>query len=188
MSKWRLTLHGADGVLDRLESGETEFVLGSEEGTGVLCVAGLAPRHARVSILAGGMEVEDLGAGVMVDGKAVPGRMRLGYPACVQFGSVTLMVETLESARPQGLEATVPQLIPVDSGWTLAEEIPVTGFQEMGRGPFSAETTCRYTLVQEIARGGMGQIYLGEDLQLSREVAVKVSSLAQGGMDPRFAR
>jgi serine/threonine protein kinase len=45
-----------------------------------------------------------------------------------------------------------------------------------------------YTLVREIARGGMGQIYSGEDPQLKREVAVKVSSLSEGGEDPRFTK
>jgi serine/threonine protein kinase len=34
----------------------------------------------------------------------------------------------------------------------------------------------------------MGQIYFGEDPQLKREVAVKVSSLSDGGEDPRFTK
>jgi serine/threonine protein kinase len=45
-----------------------------------------------------------------------------------------------------------------------------------------------YTLVKEIARGGMGQIYFGEDPQLERQVAVKVSSVSYGGEDPRFSK
>jgi hypothetical protein len=32
----------------------------------------------------------------------------------------------------------------------------------------------------------MGQIYFGEDPQLERHVAVKVSSISEGGEDPRF--
>jgi hypothetical protein len=42
--------------------------------------------------------------------------------------------------------------------------------------------------VREIARGGMGQIYFGEDPQLKRNVAVKVSSVSEGGEDPRFSK
>jgi hypothetical protein len=34
----------------------------------------------------------------------------------------------------------------------------------------------------------MGQICFGEDPQLEREVATKVSSLSRGGIDARFAR
>ncbi len=172
--------------MDRRESGETEFVLGSEAGDGVLCVVGLAPIHARVSIMAGRMEVEDLGGGVGVDGEAVQGRVGLGYPACIQLGAVTLVVEMSGSLLDP--EATVPQRVRLDPGWTVVQDGLALGFQE-GVGEASmAVSSCRYTLVTEIARGGMGQIYLGEDLQLKREVALKVSSVAQGGTDPRFAR
>jgi serine/threonine protein kinase len=45
-----------------------------------------------------------------------------------------------------------------------------------------------YKLVKEIARGRMGQIYFGKDPELKRHVAIKVSSLAEGGMDPRFTK
>ncbi len=34
----------------------------------------------------------------------------------------------------------------------------------------------------------MGQVYYGEDPQLDRQVAVKVSSMASGGEDPRFSK
>ncbi len=173
--------------MDRRESGETEFVLGSEAGDGVLCVVGLAPVHARVSIMEGRMEVEDLGGGVVVDGKAVQGRVGLGYPACVELGSVTLVIERWESTGSQGLETTVLQVLPQDPEQTVIQADLLPRFQEVVGGSCTAETTSRYTLVHEIGRGGMGQIYLGEDLQLKREVAVKVSSVAQGGTDLRFA-
>ena len=51
-----------------------------------------------------------------------------------------------------------------------------------------AEAFCKYTLVRKIARGGMGQIYFGVDPQLERQVAVKVSSISEGGEDPRFTK
>ena len=44
------------------------------------------------------------------------------------------------------------------------------------------------TIVREIARGGMEQIYFGEDPQLKRQVAVNVSSISEGGEDPRFSK
>ena len=34
----------------------------------------------------------------------------------------------------------------------------------------------------------MGQIYFGEDPKLDRQVAVKVSSISEGGEDPRFSK
>lgn len=51
-----------------------------------------------------------------------------------------------------------------------------------------ASTWCEYTLVKEVARGGTGQVYFGEDSQLERQVAVKVSSISEDGEDPRFSK
>ena len=42
--------------------------------------------------------------------------------------------------------------------------------------------------MHEIARVGMGQIDFSEDPQLKRQVAVKVSSISEGGEDPRFSK
>ena len=39
-----------------------------------------------------------------------------------------------------------------------------------------------------MARGGMGRIFEGEDLSLKRQVAVKVSAMKKGRVDPRFLR
>jgi serine/threonine protein kinase/formylglycine-generating enzyme required for sulfatase activity len=79
---------------------------------------------------------------------------------------------------------------------SLAETRPATGSAGRPRVrqvPVAAEVNeaevlCKYALVGEIARGGMGQIHLGEDAQLKRQVAVKVSTLAYAGEDPRFAK
>ena len=54
-------------------------------------------------------------------------------------------------------------------------------------GPRRATVQEQYALGKEIARGGMGRIYTGQDPHLKREVAIKVSSIGGGG-DPRFAR
>ena len=43
-----------------------------------------------------------------------------------------------------------------------------------------------YALGEEIARGGMGRIYVGTDPKLEREVAVKVSTAGQSGEDSMF--
>ncbi|MEI7775457.1 MAG: protein kinase, partial [Verrucomicrobiota bacterium] len=43
-----------------------------------------------------------------------------------------------------------------------------------------------YALGEEIARGGMGRIYIGIDPKLKREVAVKVSTAGQSGEDSMF--
>ncbi len=45
-----------------------------------------------------------------------------------------------------------------------------------------------YALVKAIAKGGMGEIHLARDGELKREVAVKVSTVGVGSVDPRFTK
>ena len=45
-----------------------------------------------------------------------------------------------------------------------------------------------YEMVKAIAKGGMGEIHLARDGELEREVAVKVSTVSEGAVDPRFTK
>jgi hypothetical protein len=65
MKQWSLTLHGPTGILSQFESGEAQFVLGTEEAPDVLTVAGegIAPRHAWVWLADARLQVEDLAEG-----------------------------------------------------------------------------------------------------------------------------
>jgi len=70
MHHWSFTLHGPSGILSTLESGETQFVLGTEQAADVWTIAGegVAPRHALVRVAAGRIQVEDLAGGTLVNG------------------------------------------------------------------------------------------------------------------------
>ena len=99
MKVWSLTLHGPGGILSQIDSPEAQFVIGTEEAPDVLTVAGegVAPRHAWVWITESGLQVEDLACGTLVNGHPIEGRVEAEYPASVQVGAVTLVVEVKES-------------------------------------------------------------------------------------------
>jgi len=121
------------------------------------------------------MQVEDLGGGTLVNGHAITERVEVEYPASVQVGSITLVVEEKVAAV---------DISPAEAIVTLPG--PQGVVRQGGRSV--AAHRGEYELVREIARGGMGQIYFGEDPQLERQVAVKVSSVSYGGEDPRFSK
>ena len=228
MRTWLLTLQSPDATLGSVETGETQFVVGTETAPDVYAVtgAGVAARHAWVWIGEAGLQVEPLGGDTFVNGHAISERVQVDYPASVQVGEVTLAVEMQTSrvaeaaslaetipvarvepskpARPvYDIAITIPTKVaktakpqaPVEDP-SLAETIPATKSGVPGSVAKAATTPdldkasamSDYRLVKEIARGGMGQIHLGDDPQLERQVAVKVSTLAYGGEDPRFAK
>ncbi len=182
MQTWKLSIHGPGGILSESHSQEAQFVLGTEEAPDVMAVTGegIAPRHAWVRIAAGGMQVEDLVGGTLVNGHPIEGRVVAEYPASVQVGPVTLVAEVKAAGFAQDI--TIPQRTPNRGGVN-----PKSQPSENGTS-LKAQHAGEYTLVKEIARGGMGQIYFGEDPQLKRQVAVKVSSISEGGEDPRFSK
>jgi serine/threonine protein kinase len=168
----------------------------------------IASRHAWVWISEAGLQVEDLGGGTLVNGYHITERVQAEYPASVQVGEVTLVIElkavqaAAVSPTPSSLDITIPQRAVTKSKASLEVTIPQRtptrgNIQKIAStGTTSAQssstdkasTLCEYTLVREIARGGMGQIYFGEDPQLERQVAVKVSSVSEDGEDPRFSK
>jgi tRNA A-37 threonylcarbamoyl transferase component Bud32/tetratricopeptide (TPR) repeat protein len=194
MHHWSFTLHGPGGILSTLESGESQFVLGTEQAADVWTLAGegVAARHALVRVAVGRIEVEDLVGGTLVNGHPITGRVEAEYPASVQVGEVTLVVE--QKSEDPSQEATIVQS-PRQRGASfdaleLTVVIPRATQQPVvvEANQSFADHNGRYALVKEIARGGMGQIYFGEDPQLERQVAVKVSSISEGGEDPRFTK
>ncbi|MEY5011921.1 MAG: hypothetical protein RLZZ253_3060, partial [Verrucomicrobiota bacterium] len=181
---WSLSLHSRDGLLRRIESGETELVIGSGSGVDVLRMegAGVADRHARIRITSKGLEIEDLAGETRVNGSVISGQTSTGYPATIQVGEFSLAIESVNN-----LDETIAFQAPE----TVAFAAPDVGDAPMGEFPHGeteAPITGKYTLQRELARGGMGRIYSGDDPQLKRQVAVKVSSLAMGGKDPRFVQ
>ena len=210
MQTWSITLYGPASVLSTVDTGESQFVIGTETASDVFTVHGdgVTERHAWVWISEAGLQVEDLGGGTLVNGYQITERVQVEYPASVQVGEVTLVIElkrvepVAASPTPSSLDVTIPQRAVTKSKASMEVTIPQrtptrSNVQKAGSTSTSspqstpankAPLTGEYTLVKEIARGGMGQIYFGEDPQLKRNVAVKVSSVSEGGEDPRFSK
>jgi serine/threonine protein kinase len=200
MKQWSLTLHGPTGILSQFESGEAQFVIGTEQAGDVLRIVaeGVAARHAWVWLGHERMQVEDLAGGTLVNGHPIEGRVEVDYPASVQVGEATLVVEERVSVSDSSLAVTIPQRSTRKDISSADVTMPQRALRQADqRGNANqvaassndkASSLCEYTLVREIARGGMGQIYFGEDPQLRRQVAVKVSSVSYGGEDLRFSK
>ena len=210
MQTWSITLHGPSGIISTVDTGESQFVIGTETASDVFTIhgEGIMPRHAWVWISEAGLQVEDLVGGTLVNGYQINERVQVEYPASVQVGDVTLVIEVklvqpvAVSPTPSSMDITIPQRAVTKSKASMEVTIPQrTPTRSNVQKTASTETPSshsnaaneaanhfKYTLVREIARGGMGQIYFGEDPQLKRNVAVKVSSVSEAGEDPRFSK
>ena len=189
MQFFTLTLHGEDGILYRTECGETEFIIGQRTAPDVFTVPepSVAQRHAMLWIGAQKLQVEQLEGETLVNGYTIKERVEVEYPASVQTGNVTLLIEPMQGAGHLQSDATGV------SGGKVAVDTSTIGRLSSGRGHLEtpAEHAAHqgtYKLAGEIARGGMGCIYTGFDDQLGRRVAIKISTVSQDGVDPRLSR
>ena len=140
VNQWSLTLHGPGGILSQFDSAEAQFVLGTEESPDVLTVAGegIAPRNTWVWIAEGRMQVEDIAGGTLVNGHSIEGRVEAEYPASVQVGDVTLVVEVKEVAAEPSVDVTIPQRTPTKTALSAPRPatIPRARAAEWGENQF----------------------------------------------------
>jgi hypothetical protein len=106
MQTWSITLYGPAGVISTVDTGESQFAVGTETASDVFTVVceGVMPRHAWVWISEAGLQVEDLGSGTLVNGYTITERVQVEYPASVQVGELTLVIE-LKRVEPVAASA-----------------------------------------------------------------------------------
>jgi formylglycine-generating enzyme required for sulfatase activity/tRNA A-37 threonylcarbamoyl transferase component Bud32 len=96
---------------------------------------------------------------------------------------VTIPVKPVGEGSSIHTEATIVNPRPV----TLLQSAAQTAAPRLDRTP-EAGYAGKYLMRQAIAKGGMGEIHLARDGELEREVAVKVSTVSEGAVDPRFTK
>ena len=150
---------------------EGDYSLGRDASCDVVIEApGVADRHAKLRVLASQVSIEPIGAAeVIVAGKRIRSPTQIHLPGEVLVGGATL-----------GLA-----LKPAEEGETV-EAPPASVPGEEGRLQFLKARN--YRLGGEIARGGMGAILSAQDLNLRRQVAVKVLLSGRPGSEESLQR
>ena len=187
MHRCTATFYDGNTVLQQVEVPLGVLVVGADSSCGLVVEAsGISPRHAELEVGVEGLQVEDLGSvsGTMVNGYAISGRVEVAFPATIQLGDTVFVVGMDSSGEEHSAGDAASDVVAEADLRDRRDTEEATLQGEMGNAPVKME----YALRREIARGGMGQIYEGTDPLLSRQVAVKVSSVSQDGKDIRFTK
>jgi serine/threonine protein kinase/WD40 repeat protein len=171
-SHFTLVLYAPDGSVQTWTQELGTITVGTDpQCEVVLAYEGVSARHTRLVLGAKTVTVEDLGSetGTQLDGEPITQPSEAGYPACIQIGEGVLAVDpVLTLEKPD-------------------QPHPSTD-SKSGPNSWLPEVSGTFTLDRELGQGGMGRIYEGEDPQLKRRVAVKVSRQAHSARDARFFR
>jgi tRNA A-37 threonylcarbamoyl transferase component Bud32 len=101
---------------------------------------------------------------------------------------VTIPVKPVGAGSSIHTEVTVVMPRTAGASGTLMQTAVQQKRGVAGGGFVRANAEVGYDLVKAIAKGGMGEIHLARDGELEREVAVKVSTVSEGAVDPRFTK
>jgi len=124
------------------------------------------PRHAWVWISEAGMQVEDLGGGTLVNGYTINERVQVEYPASVQVGEFTLVIEVMAaqtaavSPNPSSMDITIARRAVTKSKASMEVTIPqrtparssvqktASTVSPSAPSADEASTHCKYTLAR----------------------------------------
>ncbi|MEK0447185.1 MAG: hypothetical protein RLZZ399_2506 [Verrucomicrobiota bacterium] len=195
MKRFRISLHRAEGWVPIRNASEGETVSHAvSEGFPAVVHFHFGPDSIRVEPSGKG-ETE-----IRIHGRTLTRAEETIAPVLVEAGANCLAIQEY-SSETDGANDEAEAPVDFHAATTLAplspggnpgwDSPPEPAPAEEGFGPprsTLAPIRSDYRLLEEIARGGMGQIYSGEDLALKRRVAVKVSRFSGAGSDPRFLR
>jgi serine/threonine protein kinase len=211
MSLWVIAVHPSGQKPHSTEWVRSRFDIGMEVADDVFTVQGegILPRHVRVVLGPQNATLESLSeaAQTTVQGAPLEGTVITGYPLRIRIGGVEMLVDKASASSgasglldvASGFVAKVLSEPSQESRFTTHNETPgaqecfqrTMGFAlETQAAPFGNSVTIEkiYALKREIARGGMGRVFLAEDKTLNRQVALKVGHTADAAQKEAFYR
>ena len=209
MKRTFLALHFEGGAVHEFELLDGYYVIGGDAAANLrIDLPTVAPRHLALAIVWGKVQVEPFVQGIVVNGYEIAERVEVELPASVEFSGVVMLLrhegveaedpdKTIPLARKPSAQSLDPdktitvarsrEAASVDPDATIVRPRQPGGANFGGTGGEGfAPLQGGFRLGNEIARGGMGRIHVGEDFQLKRQVAIKISH--DSGVDPRFSR
>ena len=211
MSSWLIAVHPSGHTLHSTQWIQSRFVIGTEVADDMFTIQGegIFPRHVRVVLGGQNATFESLseGAQTSVQGALLEGVTISEYPVKLRICGVDMLVDKApkssgaSSSRDvaSGFATNAFAELKKGSSSTPLNEAPEAEryFQrtmafalEMDTGPFGNSVTVEkiYAFKSEIARGGMGRVFLAEDRTLNRQVALKVGHSADATQKAAFYR
>ncbi len=94
----------------------------------------------------------------------------------------------LSAGEQASLHTDVTIVMPKTDSGELRRTVMAVKGGEGGGVELTARHVGDYAMLKAIAKGGMGEIHLAKDGELERDVAVKVSTVSEGAVDPRFTK
>ena len=212
MFPWVLAVHSPNGKSHSVEWSEPHFIVGTEVADGIFTVQGdgILSRHLRVELGEETVNLEPLADTELteVQGIAIAHPTTAGYPVRIRLGSVEMLIDRVStvSETSTALESIEvgkrqepgyageqqPAFLVVNEAASGEKTIESTIAFSMELDPAPVENVVpvqkSYALKKEIARGGMGRIFLAEDVKLDRQVAVKVSHTGNSSENSAFYR
>jgi serine/threonine protein kinase len=211
MSSWLIAVHSSGQTPHAAPWIQSRFVIGTEVADDIFTVQGegIFPRHVRVVLGEQNATFESLhgAAQTSVQGAPLEGTIVSKYPVSLRIGGVDMLVDKDPKSPGASGSLDVASDFATDAFAELKEGLRFTPHNEaqgaekyfqrtMAFGletdiaPFGNFVTVDkiYELKNEIARGGMGHVFLAEDRTLNRQVALKVGHSADATQKAAFYR
>ncbi len=181
-----------NGAVLRCELRPDELVtVGRSSGCGLqVADASVSREHCVVTFTGGKVCINDLRSthGLFKDGRRVD-RLELAPGESCRLGKALATFEA-EGAQPQTAapaaeSVAVAEAALSDAAPTEPPQRPAPQSGRPGAAAAAAHTVGGYRLIEQIGAGGYGTVYRAEQVQLGREVAVKVLKEPEGDPDHR---